>query len=237
MGAPKARVTTETGNVVAGCRRTPARSWGCHAFSKTDFHVMNFMLTEAQIDAQSSLLFNRRGLLPDRRWVMTNISTSAGFCFRGLTKETSPFFWFRVLALLKQQQMYKKKPQTDKLLRASVVSSDSIEAKAGEGVIREVVVHWNFIYSWTWQPVRFSVFFLLLILSGLTSSWFFINEAHSSVKFYLSSPEKLNRQLSLHLSSLHTVVLTCCQFVHFESRKVEWSICQIELEELFGKNL
>lgn len=58
-----------------------------------------------------------------------------------LTKGTSPFFWFRVLALLKLQQTYKKKPQTDKMLRASVVSSDSIEAQAGEVVIREVVVY------------------------------------------------------------------------------------------------
>lgn len=158
IGGPKARVTTETGNVAAGCLGV---DWG------------NFMVTEARIHAQSALLCYRRRLLPDRRWVMTNISTSAGFCFRCIIKDTSPFFWFRVLFYWSWQQSYKKKPQTDRLLRASVVSSDSTEARVGEGVIREIVVHWNScICSRTWQPVRFCAFFLLTLFC-LTSSWFF----------------------------------------------------------------
>lgn len=157
-----------------------------------------------------------------------------------LTKGTSPFFWFRVLASLKLKQTYKKKPQTDKMLRASVVSSDSIEARAGEVVIREVVVYWNFLciyllLNMTASEVLCFPSVNIVLVDQLLI--FFINEAHSSVKFHLSSPEKLNHRLSYHLSSLHMVVLTCCHFVHFESRQVKWSICQIELEELFGKNV
>lgn len=58
-----------------------------------DFRATKHILADVRPDPESSMRFYSR-LLTNKRWVITNISTRAGFHIRGLTQDTSAFFGF-----------------------------------------------------------------------------------------------------------------------------------------------